>query len=84
MEAKDMQKFLDDCPTSVTNSITGCATVVAAKMISDAMNRQADVHEKAIAVTMKMAGVTIDMMEKMNKGLDNIDNDNEEEWNRDD
>ncbi len=73
MEAKDMQKFLDDCPISVTNSIQGCATVVAAKMISDTLNRQAAATEKTLEATMMMAGATTEMAKRMSKSLDDVD-----------
>ena len=81
MDKKEMKKFLDSCPNEATLSNQSSAILLAGKMISDALNRQAEVSEKMMCVTMKMANVTIDVMEKMHKEMDKLDDG--DKWKRD-
>jgi hypothetical protein len=57
------------------------ATVLAGKLIADAIDRHTDLQRKNIEIQMKMSGLAEGMMKKMTESLGNMDEG--EEWKRD-
>lgn len=73
---------LDDLnDVNVTNLNQSESTVLAGKLIADAIDRHTDLQRKNIEIQMKMAGLAGEMFENMKKSLGNLDEG--EEWKRD-
>lgn len=56
------------------------ATVLAGKLIADAIDRHTNLQKKNIEIQMKMSGLAGDMMKRMTESLGGLDEG--EEWKR--
>lgn len=77
MENKDILKEND-----VVNMTRQEATVFAASLIADAMDRQTNLQKKSLEIQMQMTGIAGEMFESMKNSLNQLDDG--DEWKRDD